>query len=52
LSWTEWGELAQSAPIFFQISEGPAPEGLNEAGDWWLELLTHSAPLEPYEPGQ
>ncbi len=52
LSWTEWGELAQSAPIFFQISEGPAPEGLNEAGDWWLELLTHSEPLEPYEPGQ
>jgi branched-chain amino acid transport system substrate-binding protein len=52
LSWTEWGELAQSAPIFFQISEGPAPEGLNEAGDWWFELLTHSAPLEPYEPGQ
>ena len=52
LSWTEWGELAESAPIFFQISEGPAPEGLNEAGDWWFELLTHSAPLEPYEPGQ
>ena len=52
LSWTEWGELAESAPIFFMISEGPAPEGLNEAGDWWFELLTHSAPLEPYEPGQ
>jgi branched-chain amino acid transport system substrate-binding protein len=52
LSWTEWGELAQSAPIFFQISEGPAPEGLNEAGDWWIELLSHSEPLEPYEPGQ
>jgi hypothetical protein len=34
------------------INEGPAPEGLNEAGDWWLELLTHSEPLEPYEPGQ
>ncbi|HET9906143.1 MAG TPA: ABC transporter substrate-binding protein [Anaerolineales bacterium] len=50
LSWTEWGELASSAPIFFRISEGPAPEGLNEAGDWWLELLTHSATLTPYEP--
>ena len=52
LSWTEWGELASSAPIFFRISEGPAPEGLNEAGDWWLELLTQSATLTPYEPGQ
>jgi branched-chain amino acid transport system substrate-binding protein len=50
LSWTEWGELASSAPIFFRISEGPAPEGLNEAGDWWLELLSHSSTLAPYEP--
>jgi branched-chain amino acid transport system substrate-binding protein len=52
LSWTEWGELAESAPIFFQIAEGPAPDGLNEAGDWWLKLLSHSAPLKPYEPAQ
>jgi branched-chain amino acid transport system substrate-binding protein len=51
LSWTEWGELAASQPIFTVISAGPAPEGLNEAGDWWFELLTHSDPLEPYEPG-
>ncbi len=50
LSWTEWGELAESRPIFTIISEGPAPEGLNEAGDWWFELLTHSDPLEPYVP--
>ena len=50
LSWTEWGELAESQPIFFTISEGPAPEGLNEAGDWWIEVLSQSAPLTPYEP--
>ena len=52
LSWTEWGELAESAPIFFQITSGPAPDGLNKAGDWWLKLLSHSAPLTPYEPAQ
>ncbi|HSO49427.1 MAG TPA: ABC transporter substrate-binding protein, partial [Acidimicrobiia bacterium] len=51
LSWTEWGELAEAQPIFTIISEGPAPEGLKEAGDWWFELLTHSDPLEPYVPG-
>ncbi len=50
MRWTEWGELAESRPIFFVISEGPAPEGLNEAGDWWFELLTHADPLEPYRP--
>lgn len=51
LSWTEWGELAASAPVFTLISEGPAPEGVNEAGDWWFEVLTRSDPLEPYVPG-
>jgi branched-chain amino acid transport system substrate-binding protein len=50
MSWTEWGELAEAQPIFFRITEGPAPEGLNEAGDWWLEVLTQSEPLEPYQP--
>ena len=50
LSWTEWGELAEAQPIFTIITEGPAPEGLNEAGDWWFELLTQSDPLTPYEP--
>lgn len=50
MRWTEWGELAESAPIFFMISAGPAPEGLNNAGDWWFELLTHADALEPYQP--
>lgn len=52
LSWTEWGELAKAQPIFTTISAGPAPQGLNEAGDWWFTLLTHSDPLKPYEPPQ
>jgi len=50
LRWTEWGELDDSRPIFFVISEGPAPEGLNEAGDWWFDLLTQAERIEPYEP--
>lgn len=52
LSWTEWGELADSAPIFYQITEGPAPDGLNKAGTWWLKVLSHSSPLTPYAPPQ
>jgi branched-chain amino acid transport system substrate-binding protein len=50
MSWTEWGELAEAQPIFTMITAGPAPEGVNEAGDWWFELLTQSDPLEPYVP--
>jgi hypothetical protein len=51
VSWTEWGELASSAPTVNTISEGPAPEGLNEAGEWWVERLTQAETLEPYQPG-
>ena len=50
MSWTEWGELAESRPIFTLINAGPAPEGINEAGDWWFDLLVHADPLVPYEP--
>lgn len=50
LVWTDWGEMAQAQPIFTMINAGPAPEGLNEAGDWWFDLLSQSDPLPPYVP--
>jgi len=50
MSWTAWGELAAAQPIIVVVTEGPAPEGVNEAGDWWVDLLVHSDPLEPYVP--
>jgi branched-chain amino acid transport system substrate-binding protein len=50
LSWTEWGELAAVQPVFTIIGEGPAPEGVNAAGDWYPETLILSDPLTPYEP--
>ncbi|MGH9230676.1 MAG: ABC transporter substrate-binding protein [Acidimicrobiales bacterium] len=52
VSWTEWGELAAAQPIFSVIGEGPAPEGVNEGGDWYPETLSQSDPLEPYEPAE
>jgi branched-chain amino acid transport system substrate-binding protein len=50
LAWTEVGELAQAQPIFVVVGEGPAPEGVNEAGDWYPVTLSQSDPLEPYQP--
>jgi branched-chain amino acid transport system substrate-binding protein len=52
MGWTEWGELANAQPLFTVIGEGPAPEGVNEGGDWYPETLILSDPLEPYEPSQ
>ena len=51
LAWTEWGELAQAQMVLVSVSGGPPPAGLNEAGDWWVEELFTSDPLEPYVPG-
>jgi len=50
MGWTEWGEMATAQPLFAVIGEGPAPEGVNEAGDWYPEVLIRPEPLEPYEP--
>ena len=50
MAWTEWGELAQAQIAFDVIGAGPAPEGVNEAGDWYPERLLLSDPLEVYEP--
>jgi branched-chain amino acid transport system substrate-binding protein len=50
MGWTEWGELASAQPLLTMIGEGPAPEGVNEAGDWYPETLLLPDPLEPYEP--
>jgi branched-chain amino acid transport system substrate-binding protein len=50
MGWTEWGELATAQPLFSVVGEGPAPEGVNEAGDWYPETLLLPDPLEPYEP--
>jgi hypothetical protein len=50
LRWTEWGELADARIAFDLIGDGPAPEGVNEAGTWYPERLLVSEPLEPFRP--
>ena len=51
LAWTEWGELAQAQMVLVSVNAGPAPDGLNTAGEWWVDELFTSDPLEPYVPG-
>lgn len=50
MRWTEWGELAGARIAFDLIGDGPAPEGVNEAGTWYPERLLVSEPLEPFRP--
>lgn len=51
ISWTEWGELEKATMLLIEVGGDPAPEGLNDAGDWWPVELFRTAPLEPYVPG-
>jgi branched-chain amino acid transport system substrate-binding protein len=50
MRWTEWGELAGAQIAFDLIDRGPAPQGVNQAGTWYLDRLLVSEPLEPYQP--
>ena len=50
LSWTEWGELANSTPVVSIIREQEPPEGVNPGANWYPEVLLTSDPLEPYQP--
>jgi branched-chain amino acid transport system substrate-binding protein len=50
LGWTEWGELAKAQIAFDLLGRGPAPAGVNKAGDWYPQRLLVSEPLEPYRP--
>ncbi|HEX6254910.1 MAG TPA: ABC transporter substrate-binding protein [Euzebyales bacterium] len=50
LSWTEWGELANSTPVVSVIREEEPPEGVNPDANWYPEVLLVADPLEPYQP--
>jgi branched-chain amino acid transport system substrate-binding protein len=50
MRWTEWGELASAQIAFDLIGRGPAPEGVNKAGEWYPKRLLISEPLEPFQP--
>jgi hypothetical protein len=50
MRWTEWGELASAQIAFDLIGPGPAPEGVNKAGEWYPKRLLVSEPLEPFQP--
>ena len=50
LSWTEWGELANSTPVVSVIREQEPPEGINPGANWYPEVLLTADPLEPYQP--
>ena len=50
MRWTKWGELAAAQPLFSIIRQTGAPDGVNEAGDWYPQTLLLADPLKPFNP--
>ena len=50
LAWTSWGELSQARMAIDLLTKGPAPQGVNTGGTWYLKQLLLSKPLTPYKP--
>jgi branched-chain amino acid transport system substrate-binding protein len=50
LQWTSWGELSQARLAIDLLTTGPAPQGVNTGGTWYLKQLLLSKPLTPFTP--
>jgi len=50
LSWTEWGELAESRPTLSIIREQAPPDGVSPGATWYPEVVLIADPVEPYQP--
>ena len=50
LSWTEFGELAESRPTLSIIREQSPPDGVNPGATWYPEVVLIADPVEPYQP--
>jgi len=50
VAWTSWGELSQARMAIDLLTKGPAPQGVNTGGAWYLKQLLLSNPLTPYKP--
>lgn len=49
ISYTEWGEMKDTTPIFFTYEKGSAGK-INPAANWRPKVLFRSPPIQPYVP--
>jgi branched-chain amino acid transport system substrate-binding protein len=51
LSYTEWGEMKEAAPILYSYEKG-APGKMNPAAAWRPKVVFRSQTAQPYVPGE
>lgn len=52
LSYTEWGEMKEAAPILYTYEKQSPPEGVNPGANWRTKVVFRSKPVQPYVPGK
>lgn len=51
LSYTEWGEMKEAAPILYTYEKGPAGK-MNPGASWHPKVIFRSQSTKPYVPGE
>jgi branched-chain amino acid transport system substrate-binding protein len=52
LSYTEWGEMKEAAPILYTYEKGSPPDDVNPGANWRTKVVFRSKPVQPYVPGK
>ncbi len=52
LSYTEWGEMKEAAPILYTFEKGMPPDNINPGANWRTKVVFRSKPVPPYVPPQ
>jgi branched-chain amino acid transport system substrate-binding protein len=50
LSYTEWGEMKEAAPILYTYEKGTPPGKVNPGATWRTKILFRSPVTQPYVP--
>jgi branched-chain amino acid transport system substrate-binding protein len=52
LSYTEWGEMKEAAPILYTYEKGTPPGNVNPGAKWRTKVIFRSKAVPPYAPPQ
>jgi len=52
ISYTDWGEMKEAAPILYTYEKGPPAGKINPGANWRPKIVFRSKPAQPYVPEQ
>jgi branched-chain amino acid transport system substrate-binding protein len=52
LSYTDWGEMKEAAPLLYTYEKGSPPGDVNPGANWRTKVVFRSKPVQPYLPGK